>query len=275
MARITIMGAGWLGLPLGKRLAALGHVVSGTTTREDRLATLAEAGITPQLLGLTPEPTNPALLRQLVDTDTLVIAFPPGRSNPDVINHHRAQVDAIIVACTSPRPLHVYHVSTTGVYGGGTREIVTEDVPLAPIRPSAIAVANAEDQLRAAFGDRLTIARCAGLIGWGRHGVRHMAGKTDIPGGDDPVNLISGEDAVHALTLLIDAGITGETFNLCCDEHPTRQDFYTGEAHKLSLPTPTFLPGLSSEAKIVSAEKIKRRLSLTWHHPAPGDVVVG
>lgn len=96
-----------------------------------------------------------------------------------------------------------------------------------------------------------------------------MAGRHDIPGGDNPVNLVSGEDVVEAMVRLITEEVTGEVFNICSDEHPTRRDFYTSEAEKFGLPAPGFLPGTSGDAKIVLAEKIKRRLAISWKHPDP------
>ncbi|MCC5877073.1 MAG: NAD(P)H-binding protein [Candidatus Sumerlaeia bacterium] len=264
---ITILGAGWLGHRLGARLVGDGHRVAGTTTRSDRVDILRESGLEPHVFSLDPEPGDGRLLEQLLDTDILVVSFPPGRSREDVVSFHPAQAAAI--AARNTRAHAVYHVSTTGVYGSGDEE-VDESSPLQPVRPSAIAVARVEEIFRDVYKERLTIVRPAGLLGWGRHGVKMMTGRHDIPGGDNPVNLVSGEDVVEAMARLINQGIIGETFNICSDEHPTRRDFYTSEAEKFGLPKPTFLPGISGDAKIVLAEKIKRRLGMEWIHPDPG-----
>ena len=52
---ITILGCGWLGLPLAKALVKAGYSVKGSTTREENLETLREAGLEPFLVELDPE----------------------------------------------------------------------------------------------------------------------------------------------------------------------------------------------------------------------------
>ena len=52
---ITILGCGWLGLPLAKALVKSGYPVKGSTTREENLETLREAGLEPFLVELDPE----------------------------------------------------------------------------------------------------------------------------------------------------------------------------------------------------------------------------
>lgn len=268
---ISILGAGWLGLPLGGRLARNGHHVRGTTTRPGRIGEINEAGIAGHLLNLEPEPSDPELLEDLLDCEALVIAFPPGRGREDVVEFHPAQVAAILASNNANLPRAVYHVSTTGVYGSGDGQ-VDEESPINPSRPSAIAVARVEDLLRSHYGEKLTTIRPAGLMGWGRHGVRMMAGKRDLPGGDNPVNLVAGEDVVEVLVRLIEGDVTNGIFNVCSDGHPTRQAFYTSEALKLGLDPPTFLPGKRGDAKIVLAEKIKSFLSIEWKYPDPAGI---
>ena len=52
--RISILGCGWLGLPLGKYLLQKGHLIKGSTTDKDKMETLKASGIQPFLLVLGP-----------------------------------------------------------------------------------------------------------------------------------------------------------------------------------------------------------------------------
>jgi nucleoside-diphosphate-sugar epimerase len=45
--RISILGCGWLGFPLGIRLLERDHFVRGSTTTKDKIPLLEEAGIEP------------------------------------------------------------------------------------------------------------------------------------------------------------------------------------------------------------------------------------
>lgn len=47
MTKISILGCGWLGLPLAKALIENGFSVKGSTTSTDKLTALENDGITP------------------------------------------------------------------------------------------------------------------------------------------------------------------------------------------------------------------------------------
>ena len=47
MNKISILGCGWLGLPLAKSLLSKGHEIKGSTTSESKLEMLKNAGILP------------------------------------------------------------------------------------------------------------------------------------------------------------------------------------------------------------------------------------
>ena len=47
---IAILGAGWLGKPLGKRLVKLGYEVNGSTTSPEKLASIQDDGMIPYII---------------------------------------------------------------------------------------------------------------------------------------------------------------------------------------------------------------------------------
>ena len=53
MKTISLLGCGWLGLPLAKQLIEKGYTVKGTTTTEDRMSVLECAGVVPYLPALS------------------------------------------------------------------------------------------------------------------------------------------------------------------------------------------------------------------------------
>jgi nucleoside-diphosphate-sugar epimerase len=52
-----------------------------------------------------------------------------------------------------------------------------------------------------------------------------------ISDGETPVNLIHQTDVIRAVSMLINQKITGEIFNLCSPEHPTRKEYYNKAAN--------------------------------------------
>jgi 3-hydroxyisobutyrate dehydrogenase-like beta-hydroxyacid dehydrogenase len=52
---ISILGYGWLGKPLAKKLADMGFSIKASTTTIDKLAELEQSGIQPFHIDLSPE----------------------------------------------------------------------------------------------------------------------------------------------------------------------------------------------------------------------------
>ena len=73
--KISIVGCGWLGLPLGKSLVPKGHQVIGTTTSLAKIEILQQAGIEPLLVRFNPLPD--VGIQSILETDVLIIALPP------------------------------------------------------------------------------------------------------------------------------------------------------------------------------------------------------
>ena len=77
---ITILGCGWLGLPLAQTLVKEGYSVKGSTTREEKLEVLQDAGVEPYLVRLEPEVTGDDVVAFL-QSDILVVNIPPTHAN--------------------------------------------------------------------------------------------------------------------------------------------------------------------------------------------------
>ena len=76
--QISILGCGWLGLPLAKHFIAQGYTVKGSTTRAERLGELEAAGV--QTVRFNLAAIDERACRELcAGSEVLVIAVPPGR----------------------------------------------------------------------------------------------------------------------------------------------------------------------------------------------------
>ncbi len=269
MDRISILGAGWLGLPLGKALIDDGYEVLGSTTRRERIPELEKAGIRPYCFTVG-EAIQAGDIQGFFESDILILNIPPGRRRPEVEREHPQQIGQVLEWAKSGKVSRLLFISSTGVYGNLNR-VVTEADPPSPSRASGKALAAAEALLLAEDGLQVTLLRLAGLVGGERKAGRWFAGKKDVKNGDAPVNLVHRDDCIGVIRAILEKDAWGETFNLCADKHPTRRAFYTAQAKKEGLEPPTFAEGSPSRFKIVSNQKVKAALGYRLIYPDPMD----
>lgn len=261
---ISILGCGWLGLPLGKHYAAKGLKVKGSTTSESKLPQLAENSITPYLIHIEDK-IEGDFADFLQDVDILIINFPPKRI-PNIREVHKRQIELIINQL--PRNQKTIFVSSTSVYQN-TNGVVSEELELDPEKESGKALVEGEQLLRNYLQDDLTVLRLAGLVGYDRLPGRFLANKKDVKNGAAPINVIHQDDCIGLIERIIEEDKWGAVYNGCADEHPLRKDYYTRAAEKIGLVPPCFSGEAQSSFKIISNEKSKKELGYQYKYPDP------
>ena len=262
---VSIIGLGWLGLPLARQLHAAGSKVKGSTTSAGKVVGLHQAGIEAYRLLLNPAPEGD--LNNLLDTDTLVINVPPkaGRFGE---GFHPKQIRHLTDAIAESNIKHVIYVSSTSVYPELNR-IVEENDVTTPEQSAAPALVQAEQLvLTLAPKKAVTILRCGGLMGYDRIPGKYVAGKT-VDSGDVPVNYLHQDDAVGILLALIQQRLVG-VFNAVAPEHPVRKDIYQKSCTDFGYDQPTFeQPEQPVPYKVVSVEKLLQATKFTFKYPNP------
>lgn len=266
---ISIIGLGWLGEPLAVALHGQGHTVRGTTTTLEKLTTLARHPFYVGRLIAGSEGLTGDWEMVMDGSDVVVLNIPPRRKIEDIEAVYPAQIGHLLAAI--PETAKVIFVSSTAVYANGNGE-VTETQDCTPEKPSGHAVKAAEQVCQAAYGDRCTVLRLAGLIGPGRHPGRFLAGKRALKNPEVPVNLIHLDDCIALISEIIAQDCFGEVLNGVADEHPIREDFYRTAAERLALPAPVFQAGTTSAFKVVSNAKSKAVLGITYRYADPADI---
>lgn len=222
---IGIIGLGWLGAPLAKRLSTKGYQVFGTTTQTKKM-TLFDGTEVTSCLWKEGRPL-PAWMSSL---DSLIINIPPTKTE------NYAQLTESICSSVS-RDCHIVFISSTGIYAsqqGMTNEHTDLHV--------GSSLHHAEEIIKNQLN--FTVLRLAGLIGGTRHPIHFLSGKT-VKNGNWPVNLLTIDDALNAIEKVLSFPATNQTFNVCNPEHPSKEAYYASVAKKLKLPLPTFIPGES------------------------------
>ena len=254
MQSISILGAGWLGLPLGKYLASKKFSVKGSTTRKEKFEQIQENGIQPFLIKVGNE-IDGENVADFFDADLLILNVPPGgRRNPNVEKEHPRQIEAVLAKAKEGGVTKIIFVSSTSVYGNNNA-IVEENTTPNPSTGSGRALVKVEEMLRANSHFEVTILRMGGLVGGDRKAGRFFAGKKDIPNGLAPINFVHRADGIGVISALIEQQIWGETFNVVADKHPTRQLFYQVQAQKQGFEIPTFLEEKTSYKTVLTNAK--------------------
>lgn len=263
---VSILGCGWLGLPLARRLIKHGLSVKGSTSTLEKISLLESEGIAPFFISINDNQIE-GNIGEFLQSEILVINIPPKRK-PDIVEYYTRQLDLLIAQIEMSSVKKVIFVSTTSVYqnNNGT---VTEDTRPQPEKPSGIVTLDVENKLRSNPSFQTTLIRFAGLMGPDRHPGRFLAGKTNLPGANDPVNLIHLEDCIEIIQRVIEKGAWGEVFNGCADGHPAKKEFYTKAAIAQGLVPPEFSSEASSGFKIVDGSKVKLSLHYQYQFADP------
>lgn len=241
MNKISVLGCGWLGLPLAEKLLSLKYQVSGSTTRSEKLKTLEKVGIIPHLICLRErevvfEPEEN--FSNFFKTDVLVFNIPPKAAFQD----HFSQVK-FLFSLLSPDawPKKMIFVSSTSVYRNGVDQIrlCDENTLPEPDQAGGKVLMRVEQWLKKQMQGNLTVLRMGGLIGQGRHPsvflsrkYKSVQQKTE---GEikkrllQPTNFLHHSDAVSIIVDVIKNQWWGETFNAVCSKHPLRLQFVKGK----------------------------------------------
>ncbi len=249
--RISIIGCGWLGLPLGVHLNKEGFAVKGSTTSPEKIEHLRSVGIDPFQIRLGPEVQ--ADRDGFFDTDVLFINIPP-RNREGNDQYHIKQLSALANTAAKAAIPNVIYISSTGIYPNLNRMVSESDASSDTKSRGGVNLMEAENVFRSCERFTTTILRLGGLYGPGRHPGRFLAGKQSLPGANSPVNMIHLEDCLGAITEVIRQQLWNEVFSLCSPRHPTRKDFYEAAANELGIAPPTF-SDLTADFKEVSVKK--------------------
>lgn len=259
--KISILGCGWLGLPLGKAIANAGYQVKGATTTSEKLSALKEANIRPYLLHFDPDAKH---VGDFFDTDLLILNLPPrNRNNND--SYHQQQLEAIKTHATNAGVPKVLFVSSTAVYPDTNAKVDEADASPEALSRGGIPLLLMEQLFTGSDAFQTTVIRFGGLYGPDRHPGRFLAGKQNIPGADNPVNMIHQADCIGVIQAIIAQNLWGKTYNACAPGHPTRKAFYLDAAEKLGLQPPQF-NDKPKDFKQVSADKLLKDTGYTFLH---------
>lgn len=215
------------------------------TRTSQRADTLASEGLTP----FVGDVTDPDSLRNLPSADSVLFAVGHDRSaGPTIEQVYVTGLTNLLAALPCP-PRRFIYISTTGVYGQTTGDLIDEGAECVPTRPGGKACLAAEKLLgESSITAQSVVLRCAGLYGPGRVPlVDYVRRGEEIPSRPDAhLNLIHIDDAANIVTLVDEVETPSRLFNVSDGQPVLRREFYREIARRISAGEPRFAENLAA-----------------------------
>jgi len=263
--RVAILGCGYVGIALGRRLEAAGHRVVGVRRSTDGLERVAEAGLDP----VAADVTDPGSLSAVPDADRVVFAASAGGRSAAAARRTYLEGVQTAVETFADRdepPERFLYTSSTGVYGDRDGAWVDESTPPAPDDERGEILVAAEE---AALGGPLeaTVARFAGLYGPDRYRLqRYLEGP--VPAGY--LNLLHRDDAAGAVAHLLETDrARGETVLVVDDEPVARPELARWLAGRCGVDPPAVTEPAGGRARTQKRCSNDRLRSLGYEFEYP------
>ncbi|WP_296618828.1 NAD(P)-binding domain-containing protein [Marivirga sp.] len=263
MASVSVLGCGWLGFPLAKKLVNEGYEVKGSTTTSSKMQELKKAGINTFNIHLP----NDNLSSEFFKSDYLIINIPPKTSKKGV-DYHLESLKSILKYI--PPTQKIIYISATSVYPQVNHSI-DEEHELDHQSERGQALIQAEQLLLHTFEERLTIIRFGGLLGYDRIPGRYYSGK-NLAQHQQKVNYIHRDDAVGIIEAVIKQDKWSNIINGIAPKHPTKKEVFLKNAKDFDFEVPIF-ENTEQELtnRIIKSSKIESLLDYSFIYPDPMD----
>ncbi|MDT8415566.1 MAG: SDR family NAD(P)-dependent oxidoreductase [Flavobacteriaceae bacterium] len=233
---ISILGCGWLGLPLAKSFVEKQFSVKGSTTSPEKAALLKVHQIAPYVIklhenGIEGEVTD------FLKSSILVIDIPPGlRSHAqenfvNKIAHLKTALETSDVA-------HVIFISSTSVFGDYQGTVDEASVAKSESE-SGRQLRACEQSLLESKKYKTTVIRFGGLVGPDRHPVVYLSGRKNLPNGNAHINFIHLVDCIGLIHHVVENNIYGIVHGVA-PKHPQKAAYYQKQAAERHIPKPEF-----------------------------------
>lgn len=269
--KISIIGLGWLGLPLANDLQKGGYTIKGSTTSDQKLEELSKQKHKVFKVIFLENEIQGEISECLKESTILVLNTPPGlRKNPS--SNYVAKIKKLIPFIEDSSIEKVLFIGSTAVFkeeeefpiiNNGTLPNATSN--------SGIQLKEVEQLLQNNSHFKTTILRFAGLVDEGRHPARMMSKRKEIPNFKAPVNLIHKEDCIGIIKAIFLQKKWGKVFNAAYPLHPTKKAYYTEICSLKNFDKPDFKQEKRSLGKIIDGKGTSVELGYAYDHTILND----
>ncbi|WP_395054892.1 SDR family NAD(P)-dependent oxidoreductase [Flavobacterium sp.] len=280
MKKISILGCGWLGLPLAKSLLEKGFLVNGSTTSLDKISVLQDAGINAFQITLPLSSRaqsrdfsnieNSEIDAFLENSEILIINIPP-KLRSDYKENFVEKIQTLLPFIKKSSVKKVIFVSSISVYSDDASTALgkTETTITNPETESGKQLVEVENSLLENQSFETIILRFGGLIGEDRNPIKFLSGRKNVENPDAPINLIHMKDCIGIFEEILkktekDNLIWNQIYNAVYPFHPSRKEYYSQKANEQNLALPEFDTSKTSIGKIILSSKIENVLGYKY-----------
>jgi len=237
VTRVAVLGCGYVGLELGRRLTP-DHDVVGVRRSAGGVDRIERAGFD----AVQVDVTDPDGLARVPDADVVVFAASSGGGGADAareiyVDGLRTTIEAFGTRAQPPNRL--IYTASTGVYGDHDGAWVDEDTPIEPTTEKTDVLAEAERITREEAGSHGidgTVARFAGLYGPDRYRLdRYLDGPVTA----GYLNMVHRDDAAGSIRHLLETDAARDDTVLVVDDEPvSKHAFADWLADECDVPRP-------------------------------------
>jgi nucleoside-diphosphate-sugar epimerase len=262
--QLSVIGCGWLGLPLANYLITEGYSVKGSTTTKDKLKTLKQASIEGFVVNLNETCISGNYSDFLKGSETVIINIPPGlRKHPT--KNHIAEIQHLISAIEAHNIKNVLYISTTSVFDDKDHfPVINNNTKPNGTSKSSKQLITIEQQLFENPNVNTTILRFGGLFDMQRHPAKYLSGKKNITNPSAPINLIHKEDCIGIISAILKNNLWNVALNATYPYHPKKETYYTDYCKRYNLELPEFDSSKKSVGKLIDSSKLVRLLNYTF-----------
>lgn len=263
---VSILGCGWLGLPLAKKLSEH-YQVHTSVTNQEKAQSITQQGIACEVIKL-PIASPSQLSSAFWQSEVLIIAIPPKfkQGATDYAQNIQQLIEHMnqLVSCKL-----VLLISSTGVYPEHEQSF-DETSCFSPETEKQYLLWQAE-QAVLNFKQQSIVLRLGGLVNEQRHPGRWFSGKTGLSNGQQWVNMIHQADAIGIIELLLSQAkqlTQAQIVNGVSATNANKQAFYQQASKQLALTVPEFAPSPlpNTKGKRVLSKQLTA-LNYQWHYP--------
>lgn len=213
-------------------------------------------------------------------TGLIYLAPPPGGG------HEETRVRAFLAAIPAgEEPEKLVYISTSGVYGDGGGQAVTEDTEPRPLTPRGKRRLHGERQFFAWGKERgvpVVVLRVTAIYAPDRLPVTQLKSGQPVLREEEalPTNRIHADDLARICLVALERGKDGDVFNVSDGSPGTVTQYFNAAADRLGLPRPAqvtmeearrvmspLMISYFSEAKVVDNRRMLEELGITLLYP--------
>ncbi len=260
MTTAFIIGCGFLGEAAADLLFQEGWKIQGGCATPDAAQRLLHKPYSVQVCNVL----ETASLRNFSQTRPDLILFCASSRGGGEEEYRNLYLGGVRNLVEVWKPERLLFTSSTSVYAQTQGEIVDENSPAQPDRPTSKILLEAEQEVLSSGG---TIARLAGIYGPGRSVLmrKFLAGEAVLEdGGKRWINQIHRDDAARALLHLTHA--PAGVYNVCDDRPATQYDVYQWLAEFFKRPLPPKGPIHFQRKRAWTSKRVSNRKlrNLQW-----------